>query len=277
MASRLRVTFALLSCLLLSARAAEQDDHGSLTILPSGTVIANDALQPLKNRTGLLRKLPRYIVPIEDRGYALSQAKWPTLRIPLCWEKFPDHEKESRKLVQLAIQETWERYSPVRFVGWDIACSPDSRAIRILVNDSGAMTKGLGKFIANSRRNGMILNFTFKNWNRSCSKAENTKACIYMIAVHEFGHALGFAHEQNRFDTPGECSKRPQGPNGDTFLTSWELDSVMNYCSPTFSSPEELATIRSLSHGDRCAVQAFYGPPEDHKFLESCDDILLRR
>ena len=40
-------------------------------------------------------------------------------------------------------------------------------------------------------RDGMVLNFTFRNWGRSCQAGR--KACIELIAVHEFGHAIGYA------------------------------------------------------------------------------------
>jgi hypothetical protein len=80
------------------------------------------------------------------------------------------------------------------------------------------------------------------------------ESCIRSIAVHEFGHAIGFAHEQNRNDTPGECAEKPQGPNGDVMLTPWDLHSVMNYCNPVYNnngvlSDDDIISVNKIYDG----------------------------
>ncbi|MFC1641886.1 ATPase, partial [Myxococcota bacterium] len=50
------------------------------------------------------------------------------------------------------------------------------------------------------------------------------------------GHLLGFAHEQNRPDTPAACAEERQGTRGDMVFGSWDLSSIMNYCNPVWNN-----------------------------------------
>ena len=93
---------------------------------------------------------------------------------------------------------------------------------------------------------------------RSTTGARNARKCANpasgSIAVHEFGHALGFAHEQNRPDTPGECSaKHGQGQKKEKALTPYDPKSVMNYCNPDWNNNGELSQL------DIKAAQKMYG------------------
>jgi hypothetical protein len=97
----------------------------------------------------------------------------------------------------------------------------------------------------------MVLNFTFNNWNRTCRRS--LYFCVKVIAVHEFGHALGFAHEQNRPDAPRECQKERQGGDGDVYLSKYDPDSVMNYCNPEWNGGG------TLSRKDIEGLQKWYG------------------
>ena len=81
------------------------------------------------------------------------------------------------------------------------------------------------------------------------------RSCIESIAIHEFGHALGIAHEQNRPDTDRSlCTDAPQGTNGDVIIGPFDNSSIMNYC---FGSSYNNA----LSATDRATIQSMY--PKD--------------
>ncbi|HZR84092.1 MAG TPA: FG-GAP-like repeat-containing protein [Candidatus Binatia bacterium] len=191
--------------------------------------------------------------------YVASSAIWRSLFVPVCWENPNAGAAADRERVRQAVSRTWEANSDVRFTGWGtcaplvfgFSTDPGSNGIRIRIRDEGPHTNGLGSRLA-LRAKGMVLNFTFNNWSTSCKSSERERRrCIDAIAVHEFGHALGFAHEQNRPDRPAWCNE-VQGSNGDTTVGAWDLSSVMNYCNPQWNNNGRLSAT------DVQGVQRFY-------------------
>lgn len=189
-----------------------------------------------------------------------SSSIWSINNINVCWEDDNPAFTQHRQWVKDAVLGTWCDKADINFTGWG-TCNNNSQGIRIQVDDNednSPHTKGLGSDL-NGKKNGMVLNFELRNWGSSWRENHGLEKAIKIIGIHEFGHALGIAHEHNRDDCA--CWIEPQGTVGDTYVTPCDKESVMNYC---YNADRD----NYLSAYDIVGIQKMYGPKKREKMAQ---------
>jgi FG-GAP-like repeat len=168
--------------------------------------------------------------------------------IPVCWlETGFDTEKAA---IRESIHSTWEAYANISFGGFSL-CSqaPFSFTgyIRVhvdLASDAcggGSAILGRAGLQSATQPTGQSVSISVPR--PGCTDTQR----LHYLAVHEFGHVLGFSHEQDR---DGSCGGGVYPPG--TNYTVVDPSSVMHYCS---------GNTGKLSRLDQAGVVIAYGAP----------------
>ena len=196
------------------------------------------------------RSIPKGLSKDQLFGTVLKLSKWDRSRIEVCWENPEAVSTHYRDLTKAAVADTWQAKSAVEFVGWEKCTRPDQPGLRILIDDAQPHTRSVGIYL-DQMPSGMHLNFSFKGWRQECQG--DAEGCARAVVVHEFGHALGFTHEQRKAGAPAECSSEPTDIVGDYLVTEYDDGSIMSLCKPEWKGEGKLSSL------DAQAVARFYG------------------
>lgn len=109
------------------------------------------------------------------------------------------------------------------------------------------------------------------SWSNAPNDLSPNRACLYNLklgddpwngdpylnhTLHEFGHALGLAHEHKRLDASADCTESSYGGTATSYLTWYDTDSVMHYAYASCDidgnygidglSPEDMLSLHIL-------------------------------
>jgi hypothetical protein len=165
--------------------------------------------------------------------------------------------------VKVALINSWEKHSSVRFVGWkmcnDLSTAEREKSVGLFIhkdaeNKSFIGTGALGKTAPENR------GIQFKPWGNSFNRCidyngrtthvEYSYDCVEQYAIHEFGHALGFLHEWTHPLTSSTCraTQTEHLVSEGEYSTTYPTDK-----SYVIVNPSDYDANSIMTYGDDCA------------------------
>jgi hypothetical protein len=176
--------------------------------------------------------------------------------------------------VQQALRMSWSFVTNLRFAGFGTC--PASVSPPAIVIKGGGGNGGSSDTIGRLTSRATNITLPFDATDLSLHKMRTH-------IIHEFGHAIGWDHEQNRsenFDTNGNpifCSDGAvYKPNAVKLTSFFDHDSIMSYCSVNngaASTGNYHNSSGRISAGDIRGAQARYGVSAASRWMDAAGGV----
>lgn len=204
-------------------------------------------------------------------------ASWPVGAVNVCWDPVNGDNPTLVALARKVLANSWERAAQISFLGWRACPLYPSGATSFVRVHFGPGTDGY------TSHYGYVPPVLTQTWhpgivevNLISNDSDPFQEHFRYEVIHEFGHVLGFAHEQERPDNwdsagnPKFCGSTDNGKkaiSGGTYLTpTFDFNSIMDYCSSDpLLGAGHWRTV--LSSGDIAGARKAYGRGPSHGFM----------
>jgi hypothetical protein len=213
-------------------------------------------------RTALLGQVPSYWCSTKDANGCTGTGPEPSVNV--CWVNpsnatisgtgYTVTEPELRAIARQAVERNWQRHAKVNFTNWSTCVSGED--VRITINQTGGPSaNGVGRPASGARL--VNLNLYFNDIPARCkSNRGQHDRCVMSDAIHEFGHVLGFWHEESRNDYTGASCGNGDPKQPVQYYGTYTTQSIMSYCSDGINGTRAFTEVMP---NDIAAVQRAYG------------------